>query len=404
MAGHARQHALVGLVGGAPATVAPDGTVTLDAATWSLGWWIGADDRWRVPGRETAVRQSEPGGFPIVETAMRVPGGDARHRVFGAAPGVVVVEVENASPAPFVLTLVVRRAHDVALDGAVVRVDGPPAIVTPRPPSRWAIASGATDPDATFAEVAAGRASDGLFPGAADRRGRLEVALLHPVAHRTTLRAVLLMPDASGPVDPLRLPGPEAVTRGWSAQLDRGMRVELPDEALADAVRRARAELLLGGGRRTAPSADEVAALEDWGFDAEAAAAWARLPGRERRRATRRPLHPGRVADVDRARAAADGPALLLALRRLLVHEGEGSAVTVCSELPVAWRGANLEVHDAPTRRGPVSFAVRWHGARPALLWDVPDGTELRAPGLDPGWSTSSARGDALLAPVGVPA
>jgi hypothetical protein len=78
--------------------------------------------------------------------------------------------------------------------------------------------------------------------------------------------------------------------------------------------------------------------------------------------------------------------------------------VTVCSELPAAWRGGNLEVHDAPTRRGPVSFAVRWHGARPALLWDVPPGTELRAPGLDPAWSTSSAQGDALLAPVGVSA
>jgi hypothetical protein len=61
-------------------------------------------------------------------------------------------------------------------------------------------------------------------------------------------------------------------------------------------------------------------------------------------------------------------------------------------------------VHDAPTRRGPVSYAVRWHGTRPALLWDAPDGVELRAPGLDPSWSSSVPRGEALLAASGVPA
>ena len=41
---------------------------------------------------------------------------------------------------------------------------------------------------------------------------------------------------------------------------------------------------------------------------------------------------------------------------------------------------------------------MRWHGARPALLWDAPAGVELRVPALDPAWSSSEAAGEALLA------
>ena len=33
--------------------------------------------------------------------------------------------------------------------------------------------------------------------------------------------------------------------------------------------------------------------------------------------------------------------------------------------------GVDLEVHDAPTRHGRLSFALRWHGEHPALLWEV---------------------------------
>ena len=38
---------------------------------------------------------------------------------------------------------------------------------------------------------------------------------------------------------------------------------------------------------------------------------------------------------------------------------------------PPSWLGANFEVHGLPTSaRSTLSFAVRWHGERPAVLWE----------------------------------
>ena len=395
----------IGVIDGGGARVEPDGRVRPDGSEWQLGWWIGADDRWRMPGREPAVRQTQIGDVPVVQTAMRVPGGDALHRVYGAGPGLVVVEIENASPAPFVVAFVVHGARDVAVDGLAVRVDGEPALITPRAPSRWAAAVDGT----TFEQVTGGDASIEPFPGARDRRRGLEVAFAAP---------------GGPPYDPARRPdtgAPHAGRRrgrdrrrgarapecrrgreGWSPT-STGACVPRSDERLTGRPRRPGVRLLLHAGAG-AVTADVVAALEDWGFDAEAATAWQELPGRQRRRASRRTAEPATWTEVDRARGLRDGPALLLALRSLLVHDRDDGTVTVCTDLPVAWRGHGLEVHDAPTRRGPVSFAVRWHGPRPALLWDVPPGSELRAPGLDLTWSTTEPRGEALLSPAAVPA
>lgn len=69
-----------------------------------------------------------------------------------------------------------------------------------------------------------------------------------------------------------------------------------------------------------------------------------------------------------------------------------------------AWLGHGVEVHDLPTRSGSVSWAIRWHGNRPALLWAVsgdPDSDPpmISAPGLDPDWMGSGWAGEALLGP-----
>src|SRR4051794_19619101 len=106
---------------------------------WSLDWWIGADDRWHFPSREANVRQSLLGRGPIVETAMRVPGGDAVQRIYAisADEEMAVVEIENRSPAPFAVALSVRPYNPEGLavveriglhgDGRTATVDGRPA-------------------------------------------------------------------------------------------------------------------------------------------------------------------------------------------------------------------------------------------------------------------------------------
>jgi hypothetical protein len=123
-------------------------------------------------------------------------------------------------------------------------------------------------------------------------------------------------------------------------------------------------------------------------------------------------IHPqlggGCMGDGHHGWAAAE---FLSFVRCLLVREAADGLV-LCALVPEGWFGRGIEVHDAPTHWGTVSFAVRWHGDRPALLWELSPrsaGTaaacRIRAPGLDPSWSTQAPSGEVLLAPVapGVP-
>jgi hypothetical protein len=316
---------------------------------------------------------------------MHIPGGDALHRVYGVGGrgDLVVLEVENASPVPFVFGLVVRGAGElrVAMEGGVVVVDGTPAIVGPRGPARWT--AGAVG--AASAAAMRGEATDVALT---DVRAR-EVVLLWPVTHRTVTRLALTLEPDVGPseiIAPAGLPSIDAAVAGWNAQLARGMRVDLPDDALQSAVDAARVDALLAAAVTTRPDARLLTALEDWGFDAEAAAAWARAAWRARRAARAR-------------RSRADDDDVLAEVRSAVVRE-RGNVLEALPVLRPEWRGVSLDVRDAPTRLGRLSYSVRWHGEHPALLWEVAEpagAVNLRAPALDPDWSTTEPSGEALL-------
>ncbi len=72
-----------------------------------------------------------------------------------------------------------------------------------------------------------------------------------------------------------------------------------------------------------------------------------------------------------------------------------------------ALAGRSIEVHDAETPWGRVGYAIRWHGRRPALLWEaVEPASTIRwtCPVIDPAWSSTDATGETLLAePEGLP-
>jgi hypothetical protein len=92
--------------------------------------------------------------------------------------------------------------------------------------------------------------------------------------------------------------------------------------------------------------------------------------------------------------------AFLDAVRRTLVRETPAGGLALLTVFPPEWAGQPLEVHDAPTHHGRISYALRWHGDRPALLWQCerPD-VALAVPGLDRSFSTTEQSGEALLAP-----
>jgi hypothetical protein len=103
--------------------------------------------------------------------------------------------------------------------------------------------------------------------------------------------------------------------------------------------------------------------------------------------------------------------ARLCAVLDAVVVEGREGPVVLPS-WPSAWWGQSVEAHGVRTRWGAVSYGVRWHGERPAILWEVEpapgadvDGVApvLTAPALDPSWRGVGWSGEALLRPVEVP-
>ena len=90
---------------------------------------------------------------------------------------------------------------------------------------------------------------------------------------------------------------------------------------------------------------------------------------------------------------------------RALVVEDTGTQVHVLADMPKLWRGRTLDVFGLPIANGSLSFGLRWHGPRPALLWeatlapDVP--FVLRAPGIDTDFMSHERQGEALLADPG---
>jgi hypothetical protein len=89
---------------------------------------------------------------------------------------------------------------------------------------------------------------------------------------------------------------------------------------------------------------------------------------------------------------------LAWAQRRILVA-GAGVVDLLPDPFPPAWLGQSVEAHGVPAGEATVGMALRWHGARPALLWEADAPVRLTCSGLDPAWTGSGASGEALLSP-----
>jgi hypothetical protein len=513
---------VVGPAGGPTVAVDPAGLLTPAAGRFSIDWWIGADDRWRLPASEPSTRQRRIPGAPAVETAVRVPGGDAVQRCW-AVPGAVVIEVENRSPSPFALAFALRpldargagRIDTISIDGTDVVVDGEVVLVLPTRAGRMATSSGARG-DVADTVLSGGAGTEAAAVTCAE--GLASAAVVLPVAHRTSVRVAVPL-RGRHVADITALAGIDDVVRGWAAQERVGLTVDLPDGSLLEAIASARRALLVLDPDEPGPAEDAalvVAALGAWGRHAEAediirslwarertdgsfdepggrgapggphlwalASGWTFRPDRALVGGLREAMTAaagwiedlaagGRLREPDAAWAAAGaaaagamageaglatlastlftlsvddrlrvgsppdvldlisgaGPvwplerlldpstlaaavaghtpsataAFLVAARRVLVAEPAPGHAEILPAPDPSWLGHGVEVHRAPLRAGGVlSYAIRWHGSRPALLWEVdgaPGPVRLTTPGYDRRFLTVEPTGDALL-------
>lgn len=257
---------LVGTVASSSATaVDPAGLVVGDG--WSLDWWIGGDDRWHLPAREAAVRQELIEDAPVVETLVRIPGGDATARTYGirsprpVGDEWVISEITNRTPVPLALALVIRpfvadgvgEASSITLEPTeggggrevahLVRIDGRPSMVLPRRPARFA-AGNRRMGDAAHA-VTNGEASQDLI-SADCPDGLATLAMVFPLAHTATIRVAIPVGDVGpdGLAYPSVVPDAATVASGWEVHR-RVPRLEIPEDRFDRSVSVAQAHLHL---------------------------------------------------------------------------------------------------------------------------------------------------------------
>jgi hypothetical protein len=93
---------------------------------------------------------------------------------------------------------------------------------------------------------------------------------------------------------------------------------------------------------------------------------------------------------------------LAWAERRIAVAGAAAATLDLLpSPFPPSWAGQAVDAYGVPIGGDPsvtVGVAVRWHGERPALLWEVAGAAvALTSSGLYPAWSAAAGRGEALL-------
>lgn len=392
-----------------------------------LRWFVAADDRWYRPSRETTVRQREVSGVPVIETRIKVPGGDAVQRVYGVADfgGAIVVEVFNDSSLPFA----------VAFDRGDIA-----AMREPSPTGVQGI------------DLPAG-------------------SVVFPVGHHATMRVAILIRGFERKISAQELeslPSFEQVERGWLASLRVASRVDMPETSWENIVTTQRCKLLLAGdggatsdgvssngddfvdlvldraervklGDKPDQWVDEVAAATEsvirrcaknrdakW-FEERAIVLAGMVLNRAGETRGQRDIAQAwsrvvsdaagvgsfsSVSDVGAAisrdqLASFSGVRQIAWVESQLVAQRRDNVIEICPRgIDAAWLGANFECHRlVASPEHLISFAVRWHGDKPALLWEIdgPPGARVAASAVDSSFSSTEMRGETLLSGFAAP-
>lgn len=440
---------LIGDLSGPVARIDKAGTVATLDGSWRIEWGVLAGPDWKRATEEKAVRQGRVDDTPVYETWLRVPGGDVIQRVGVLNDGQgrsLLIEYENASSNAVVIATVGVGGGEVNAELSGVHRDGRCWI-------RPSVDGGAVAvSDDIWTELDA-------MPTAASASGDGDVAMLVPLPHRQTLSVTVTI-SGDGRMRPV---SPTEIAAGWRAVTAEALTVEVPDVDLAAAWRRVIGDLVLAAGSDDPVIAGEAAwwldlaglpgeadrgrdgllAAADRGrLDADAAVVGLRaLASRHLRHGGPSALAETAGPLVRLAGDRLDRTTAELVARALADHAPDAAAdaedlaarlpesdrqpqtpvaagaqrvlgllfcdvdftgrIELLPEVPSSWYGQSIDVRGMATGLGIVSFSVRWHGERPAVLWERiggPDDAELACPGLDPSWVTAERSGEALLA------
>ncbi len=459
---HGQGEPLGTLDSGPVAFVDERGFIAWEDGRWSLDWWVRIDG-WRYPSQTRAVRQTV-GATPIIDTFFAVPGGDVVARVCAvqtSGKALLTIDFANDSSTPVALALVVRPidldgigvTESVKIYDNTLSIDGHVQLVADRIPGGSVVAS-----DFASLPPAVERVNVEPSSEVVSAEGTAQGAMIFPMPHHSTLRVSL-----GADVVIADLPMLDSIEKGWSAHLDQFLTVEVDGSAIGDelTINERRLATALRGGRvvrsRSALAGWSVlddltvanALLEMGDINPAAEIVLEHLDGDrllamaagEREAAfdglvrvwqlTRRTEvldAAGETLDVPAEVLAGATPAVatspsdawpVVAARRVLeirsafVTERDGE-LHVLTGFAEEWRGRSVDVRNARTAQGMLSFSLRWHGSRPALLWSlVPVGSAggtttnpaglatpivVRAPSLDAEWISHDAEGEALLA------
>jgi hypothetical protein len=333
------------------ALVDPAGQIALPSGV-TLNWQFTRDGNWVSPSSVPSLRK-RPFAVAGVEFAMAA-GGSIRQRVVGrSAPWpVATVEFIDATRDGFVLRVELHTEGEAHLNDCTVFVGGRPVLVASSPPALSSFQQSVC----SFEWPMAGQS--------------LVLDLPLTNAH-----------SASSKPTPL---DESQIVAGWSHLGQWLPDLESCDSHLDAFVRGASIDIALGDARvshATRPLVDPQTLALSWPDFVSSVRAAA-------------------ICDVSRFHTIDDAMQFIEATSRRLFPTS-AARIDAFALFDPSWRGQSVSASRFPTTLGTMSAAIRWHGNRPALLWQRvggPDNVEITAPVLDAAFSSFERSGEALLA------
>lgn len=456
---------MIGDLKGPLAVVDERGRIKTIDQGWSFEWGVGFENRWRSSHSASSTRRHRLNDAPVYETRLRVLGGDIVQRTAVANDGVnrsIVIEFENTCNQAVTVALVGRAdAGEVSAASAAVNLDGRVWIQPDRKAGGVVAVAGSQDPWPIIQQ------GPSATPTSAHGTG-VAVGLVMALPHRQSVR--FQVSTEGGLLE--RLVTPAEIASGWRAVTADALSIDVADVDLATAWRRILGDLVVQAGSVDPLEAAEAAPILDIaGLDREAdrarttvvaaaetelltdgaaVAALRALASRDLRLQKNSGIDQladvlvagasdsldaetanllARVLETSAPRAAVDArriaasvspsvkyqpvtPAVMGAGRVLspLIDDSSINCIDLLPEMPSEWLGRPVDVRGFGTLWGRASFSVRWHGRRPALLWELTepydpagprrgrDPVEIRCGSIDPRWSSLEPQGETLLA------